>query len=220
MMSVRCVNCSRRKKLTSSTLSLTVRTTRKSNASPMFFVASRMYATLETPSLETRIPSLQRARATVAILTISNVCSSTSPKHQVTMLEETRVVQTPTRALIRPANNTSKDALLNVVAVNPQRKAASGTATAGTMSEAMTETMTKARHLRRATEGTPISRGCFSKFTTLLEEQQRQRQHPHHGQRRKGRCRNKGYVGELTTRSAFTTGRRRSNAGTPSFTEA
>ena len=42
------------KKLTSSTLSLTVRTTRKSNVTDVLHI--RMYA-LETPSLEIRIPS-------------------------------------------------------------------------------------------------------------------------------------------------------------------
>ena len=145
----------------------------------MSFAAYPMYGTPGIRFLEILTQSLQKMspKRREVSLPISNVCSLTSPKHQVTRLEGTRAVQTPMRASIRPANNTSKDALLNVVAVNPQRKAASGTATAGTMSEtmseAMTETMTKARHLRRATEGTPISRGCCSKFTTLLEEQQR-----------------------------------------------
>ena len=115
-----------------------------------------MYETLRIPFLAIPTQSLQRItpEGREVSLLISNVCFSTSLKRPETRLEETRAVRTPMRALIRLANNTSMDAPLNDATVNPQRRKASGTTTAGTMIETMTETMGMTRHLDRAKKET------------------------------------------------------------------
>ena len=137
----------------------------------MSFAAYPMYGTPGIRFLEILTQSLQKMspKRREVSLPISNVCSLTSPKHLVTMLEETRAVQTPMRASIRPANNTSKDALLNVVAVNPQRKATSGTTTTARIIEKMTEKMGMTHHLGLEAEGIPtVDHHPFSDGMTCL----------------------------------------------------